>query len=183
MSIIELGALGEFVGAIAVVITLIYLAVQLRQNTASVRNNSYQAWASGLSACFLTVCRNDNLSSAMNKGFQDSRNLTEDNWIQFLLWHQALLHTTESTYLMYKSGSIDESVLNHELERAAAILRFPGTRQWWESGGKAQVSAEFSAVLEKKLSEIGRFGTAWWTKTDGFHVDPSSRTEYRHMDN
>ena len=33
MSIIELGALGECVGAIAVVGTLIYLAIQLRQNT------------------------------------------------------------------------------------------------------------------------------------------------------
>ena len=33
MTIMELGALGEFVGAFAVVATLIYLAVQIRQNT------------------------------------------------------------------------------------------------------------------------------------------------------
>jgi len=33
VSIIELGALGEFVWAIAVVVTLIYLAIQIRQNT------------------------------------------------------------------------------------------------------------------------------------------------------
>ena len=33
VSIFELGALGEFVGAIAVVVTLIYLAIQIRQNT------------------------------------------------------------------------------------------------------------------------------------------------------
>ena len=33
MSIIELGALGEFIGAIAVVVTLAYLAIQIRQNT------------------------------------------------------------------------------------------------------------------------------------------------------
>lgn len=35
MTIMELGALGEFVGSIAVVITLIYLAMQIRQNTRS----------------------------------------------------------------------------------------------------------------------------------------------------
>ena len=33
MSIMELGALGEFVGAFAVVATLIYLALQIRSNT------------------------------------------------------------------------------------------------------------------------------------------------------
>ena len=35
MSIIELGALGEFLGSIGVIATLIYLAVQIRQNTYS----------------------------------------------------------------------------------------------------------------------------------------------------
>jgi hypothetical protein len=33
MTLMELGAIGEFVGAIAVVVTLVYLAIQIRQNT------------------------------------------------------------------------------------------------------------------------------------------------------
>ena len=36
MTIMELGALGELLGAIAVFVTLIYLAVQVRQNTRSI---------------------------------------------------------------------------------------------------------------------------------------------------
>jgi hypothetical protein len=36
----NLGALGEFVGSIGVIITLVYLAVQIRQNTQSVRVNN-----------------------------------------------------------------------------------------------------------------------------------------------
>ncbi len=35
MSIMELGALGEFLGSIGVIATLIYLAIQIRQNTHS----------------------------------------------------------------------------------------------------------------------------------------------------
>ena len=38
-----LGSYGEFVGAIAVVITLGYLAVQIRQNTAALRSSTWQA--------------------------------------------------------------------------------------------------------------------------------------------
>ena len=34
MIIIELGAIGEFVGSIVVTVMLVYLAVQVRQNTA-----------------------------------------------------------------------------------------------------------------------------------------------------
>lgn len=35
----DLGAVGEFVGAIGVVITLIYLAYQIRQNTIQLEQN------------------------------------------------------------------------------------------------------------------------------------------------
>lgn len=45
MSIIELGALGEFVGAIAVVITLAYLAIQIRQNTRAMEESKRLALA------------------------------------------------------------------------------------------------------------------------------------------
>ena len=37
MSIVELGAIGEFLGAFAVVITLVYLGLQVRHNTTSTR--------------------------------------------------------------------------------------------------------------------------------------------------
>lgn len=40
MDIQDLGAIGEFVGAIFIVVTLIYLVVQIRQNTTSIRSQS-----------------------------------------------------------------------------------------------------------------------------------------------
>ncbi len=40
MSLIELGALGEFMGSIAVLATLVYLVFQIRQNTLSIRSQS-----------------------------------------------------------------------------------------------------------------------------------------------
>ena len=45
MSIMELGALGEFVGSFLVLGTLVYLAVQVRQNTKMMRTNMRQATA------------------------------------------------------------------------------------------------------------------------------------------
>ena len=40
MTITELGSLGEFIGALAVLVTLIYLVLQIRQNTQSIRSQS-----------------------------------------------------------------------------------------------------------------------------------------------
>ena len=55
MDIMELGAIGELVGGLAVLVTLVYLALQVRQNTRSVRLTVFQAsnsraaaWADGV---------------------------------------------------------------------------------------------------------------------------------------
>lgn len=45
MTLMELGALGEFVGAIAVVVTLVYLAIQIRQNTQAMEESRRLALA------------------------------------------------------------------------------------------------------------------------------------------
>ena len=48
MSIMELGAIGEFVGAIAVVLTLIYLTIQVRQSREAMEENSRLARTSAM---------------------------------------------------------------------------------------------------------------------------------------
>ena len=59
MSIMELGALGEFVGSIGVIATLIYLAVQIRQNTHSMdelaMTQSEQNWTAMFSDAQMRV--------------------------------------------------------------------------------------------------------------------------------
>jgi hypothetical protein len=39
-----LGAIGEFVGGLLVVFSLLYLALQLRQNTRALRADTHQQW-------------------------------------------------------------------------------------------------------------------------------------------
>lgn len=54
MSIVELGALGEFVGALGVVASLIYVGVQVRQNTRVVRSEMRLGLAEAMADVFNT---------------------------------------------------------------------------------------------------------------------------------
>ncbi|MEJ2088268.1 MAG: hypothetical protein P8Y69_07305, partial [Gammaproteobacteria bacterium] len=69
MSINELGALGELIGAIAVVATLAYLTLQLRQSNINNRANAiHQVWSGfqDLMTCFRS---NPELCNVIRKGF------------------------------------------------------------------------------------------------------------------
>ncbi len=55
MDIMELGAIGELVGGVAVLATLVYLAVQTRNNTQAIRSSTYSQVADSFSALSLAI--------------------------------------------------------------------------------------------------------------------------------
>jgi len=62
MSLQDLGSLGEFIGGIAVLVTLIYLAVQLRQGNQLNRSASTRTFMNEY---------NDSLAQVMEPGFAE----------------------------------------------------------------------------------------------------------------
>ncbi len=53
MTIMELGAIGELVGGVAVVVSLIYVGLQLKQGTVATRSHAHQAEAANSTALLL----------------------------------------------------------------------------------------------------------------------------------
>ena len=77
-----LGNFGEFFGAIAVLVTLIYLVVQIRQNTASVVTATYESMVSGVTDINLVVVGNSELASILVRGGRDPDSLDyEAGWL------------------------------------------------------------------------------------------------------
>ena len=62
MGLEQLGNVGEFVGAIAVLASVIYLARQIRQNTAAVRGSTFQASIDGWQAFMLHMSQPEQVS-------------------------------------------------------------------------------------------------------------------------
>jgi len=56
MDLTQVANLGEFIGGVAVLVTLIYLALQLRHNTSALRAGAAQAFGEGINGVNLSVC-------------------------------------------------------------------------------------------------------------------------------
>ena len=95
MTIDQYASLAEIIGTIAVVITLIFLVLQLRQNTAAVRANTYQGWSAsniGINAAM----SNPTQSQIIMDGNLSSKNLTRETVVTFGMMNIALMHDTRS---------------------------------------------------------------------------------------
>ena len=71
----------------------------------------------------------------------------------------------QSTHYLYLQGSIDKELWEAEMDRAALVLSSPGVRQWWDAGGRTQLTPSFVTFLES----VQRKGTTWyWDDDQGF---------------
>ncbi len=75
MSLEDLGNIGEFVGAIGVVFSLFYLAIQIRQNTRqleqntrSVRSSSFHASSIAVDSYLAPIAENEALAEILDRG-------------------------------------------------------------------------------------------------------------------
>ena len=120
MSIIELGALGEFLGSIGVIATLIYLAVQIRQNTHSLdesrrlaMTHAYQARTEQRQHLSDTVIGSDDVSDAvLQVGFDanpdDFAQLTPTQHQRYRYYATKAMLFIDSQHYMYQNGFLDE---------------------------------------------------------------------------
>ena len=65
-----IGAIGEIVGAIAVVVTVGYLAVQIRQNTRSIRAAAVHQATVGASDFARSIAESEELARIFSAGFR-----------------------------------------------------------------------------------------------------------------
>ena len=68
MNIMELGAIGELVGGVAVIATLIYLAVQIRQGNQAGAREAHRAWVTDMNRGLFEP----QLSAEFNEVFQQA---------------------------------------------------------------------------------------------------------------
>ena len=76
MTLQDLGSIGEFVGGAVVVLSLVYLPLQIRQNTRSLRAAAYQEAARSANEWSSLLVRNAELNGLFSKGISDYSSLS-----------------------------------------------------------------------------------------------------------
>ena len=128
-----LGAIGEIVGAVAVVVTLGYLAVQIRQNTRSMRTATRQN-VLGDSISFLEHLFTDpELARVWGDGIRDSESLSEPERHRFHLFAMSFFRRFESIHQHHREGLLPTSDWAGLRDSVLEGVARPGLLAWWES--------------------------------------------------
>ncbi len=142
-----LGAISETIGAIAVIVTLAYLAVQIRQNTRATQTASHHAITDSLNQGNIAVAQDAELAQIWITGCADRTALTEVERERLDSLLRAYFHVFDSLYYSANSGTGERKLLQAEEKGFSHLMNLQGVYDWWKDNPYA-FSPEFRNYME-----------------------------------
>ncbi len=147
----NLGNIGDFIGGIGVVVTLIYLAVQVRQNTRTVRLSSIQQ-VMGTSVSINETASTGPVPKILAK-LEKQERLTDDEFAQYLLHIWAMLTHHWQVFHQYQNGMIDQDIFDRYVARLQLIMAPSLARALWRSRLRTGFTDDFQECVEKHIDD------------------------------
>lgn len=164
MSLDQLAQLGEFMGGIVVVISLVYLAHQVRQNTRSLRTENYARVLDRMSTLQSRLASDADLNRIVSLGAEDPARLSRAERVRFAWALYELFGAAEFMFHQAREDALPEAVWARWEATIAWWLSHPGMQAWW-----TMKPAPLAADFEEFGNDILRKG----------HADPASLASWR----
>jgi len=130
---------------------LIYLALQIRQNTAALQTESRQAISTGYKETNrLRIDPRAGLAWA--KGLKSFPHLPLEDRMLFgtIMIDEALFF--QGAFAIYESGQLEEATYVAYLDWFSSVVATPGGGIWWETTGRPIYTHKMVAAVDQRLS-------------------------------
>ena len=128
-----LGALAELLGAVGVIVTLVYLARQIRQSTRATRLATSQAIAAALSEWSRPLIEDPDLCRVFFAGVEDVTSLQDDERTRFFMLCYTYLRMFEEMHHQFRRGSLESEVWDGYARNYGLYAKAPGMQIYWKA--------------------------------------------------
>ena len=141
-----IGAIAETLGAVGVILTLAYLAVQIRQSGQATRSETTRV-ANDADAVMLAIAQDPDLATIFVSGLSDYRSLEPVERVRFDYTISVFIGTCGRMYDSVHLGIAKEAEVAANMSAHLRLLETPGGSEWWHRHADS-IPAEFRRFVE-----------------------------------
>ena len=137
----------EIIGLLSVIGSLIFVGLEINQNTAAIRGATQQEVSYQISEMYKMGVENEKIAFIMSQAYDGIRksDLSSTDYTRFWLFSMMGFRRVENIYLQYKNGFLDEDAFDRI---GMGFYQTPLVREIWDERRKA-FDPEFAAFFEK----------------------------------
>ena len=133
MKLKKYALISEIIASFAVVVTLIVLIVEIRDNTAAIQATNRQSISARIEERTIAIATNPQLSRLLLVESQEPGEIKTGSaeWSQLFTLYVGLMTATEDAYLQYREGRLDQDFFEARAKRALLLLDNPVGRDFF----------------------------------------------------
>ena len=144
-----LGNFGEFFGAIAVVATLIFLTLQVRQNTRQIRRAEMDAASTQFSLPRMAIVTDRSLAELLHKAMHAPHEIDEVDQLRIDMWLGEQMNAMFHAWDRSQTGSFEKEFWETTTRPGLAqILAVAAGSEWWDQN-RFSFLPEFRAEVDR----------------------------------
>jgi hypothetical protein len=143
------GAIGEVVGAAGVIASLVYLAIQIRQNTRSVRRSSARQSSEKNAAALRSLADYSELFSGDFLGVDRIADMDPSERTRFDMIFGMWMQAKEQDFADLRAGILEAEYAVPYQDYVCQVLSCPGGKQWW-----SERRSWFSASFQREIDDL-----------------------------
>ena len=124
------GAIAEVAGAVGVLLTLGYLAIQIRHNSASVDASTEDGVTSGFNDVNHVIAADADLTRIFMSGLQEPESLTTEDWVRFGFLFSSFVNQYNRLLVLNQKGTFADSRWRVYTQELAVLVATPGGGRW-----------------------------------------------------
>lgn len=140
-------AVSDFLAAIAVIVTLVYLAVQIRQNTSTLKSSATQGAHEQTSSLYELLASDPELSDIFVRGLETPEALDRVETARFFSLLLATMFKAQNWFMQTQSGAIDGTLLKSWVAVMRQFSALPGWQDFWRQR-RHVFAPDFVAYIE-----------------------------------
>ncbi len=146
---------GQTIAVVALLISILFVGYQIRQNTKAIRATSHHAITDSFNQLNTLLISDPKCVSVYRRGVAGLENLDDDERISFAYLNLAYQRIFETLFYQYKNGTMDEKLFEAELATLKWVAGYPGFRQWWAEN-PISLSAEYRVFMDELIAEAAK---------------------------
>jgi hypothetical protein len=148
----DLGNIGELIGAIGVIASLVYLAAQIRQNTRTLRAATYESLAQATTSSNALLLTDPEIARIVETGLGEAALPLEDR-ARFAAYLRMTFRRYDSIYLHHRQATLPPEAWEAYWSSFRRILRSPNVRDFWDRS-QEDYTSDFRSLVSQEVRRI-----------------------------
>ena len=127
----EIASIAEIIGAIAIVVSLVYVGIQVNDSTRATRSATANETSAAMSAWYVNVGASEQATRVFFDGMTKPDSLTRQELAQYIFMSPGLFLEYQAAFYLSGEGTLDFRLQQSLVNTIAGVREMPGFLMYW----------------------------------------------------